>query len=89
MGDRCTHIMSNGEGCRAFALKGNSLCFMHAPENSERRKAAQREGGKRHVQLSNNMIRIKRGKIKNVMSFLANTVTEVRNCRQSSKVYQI
>lgn len=78
MANKCKYIKQDGANCEGYALKNNDYCFTHDPDSAEKRALARREGGYKQVTLCNNNIKIKRGKIKHVMKFLATTITEVR-----------
>lgn len=86
MGKRCKYIRKNGQRCNAFAIKGGDYCFTHAPEKEKARGIARVEGGVKRVVLSSSIIRLKRGKIKDVMRFLAKTITDVREGQISPQV---
>ena len=42
---KCTHILDNGEKCRAWALKDKVFCFSHDPESKDAKALAVRNGG--------------------------------------------
>lgn len=44
---RCKHIKTNGEQCKARAMKGTQYCFFHNPKTKTEVSEAGREGGER------------------------------------------
>jgi|SRR5215207_4985179 len=43
---RCAAIKANGERCRLDATEKHDMCWAHAPENREKRRARASRGGK-------------------------------------------
>jgi hypothetical protein len=43
--NKCEHIKSDGNRCKARPLKGSGLCFRHDPEQREAGHAASQRGG--------------------------------------------
>ena len=46
---RCTFQKPSGEGCRGFAIKESSYCFVHSPQTKEAQRQAASKGGKTHA----------------------------------------
>jgi hypothetical protein len=42
---KCTYTKSNNKQCQAYATKKSKLCFVHDPENQEKRLVAAAKGG--------------------------------------------
>ncbi len=44
-GNKCEHILGNGERCEAWALEGRDKCFSHDDSSREEKMIAVRKGG--------------------------------------------
>jgi len=42
----CVYENKNGEKCRGYALKNDSLCYFHSPQTKKERVIAAQKGGK-------------------------------------------
>jgi len=76
---RCHYIMSDGSQCRGYHQKNSLYCFMHDPDKKETRTLVVKDGGlSKQITLNNKIVKLKRGKARDVIKALAQTIGEVR-----------
>ena len=84
----CEKIKSDGQKCRAMAMADSQYCFFHDPSAAKAREAAQRQGGQANgpAVLPADAPDVPLHSGKDVSTFLAETINQVRKGRVSPKI---
>lgn len=79
-GNKCEHILSNGERCEAWALEGRAKCFSHDESSKEQKAiAVQRGGASRQAVIETPLQQIVINTPADIVKLLSVTITEVRD----------
>ena len=75
---KCNFIKPDGDTCQAIALKEGEFCFSHDPNMREEKMAAVSKGGSSPRKIYNPLAEIKVENVKDVVSLISTTISEVR-----------
>lgn len=75
---KCNFIKSNGEECKANAMRDSELCFTHNPDMEAEKTLAVSRGGSAPRRAHKPLIKVKVENTKDVVNLLSTTISEVR-----------
>jgi len=75
---KCQFIKSDGEECKANAMRDNEFCFSHNPDMEEERMSAVSRGGRAPRKAYEPLPEVKIENTKDVVNLLSTTISEVR-----------
>ena len=75
---KCKFIKSDGEECKANAMKESEFCFTHNPDMEDERMSAVRRGGSSPRKTYEPLPEVKIENTKDVVNLLSLTISEVR-----------
>jgi hypothetical protein len=77
---KCSFIKSDGNKCKAFAMKNSNYCWIHSPEVSEQAKSSARllGGINRQVQIPANLAEMAIKDTRDIPPLLVDTLFHIR-----------
>ena len=75
---KCQFIKSDGEECKANAMRESEFCFTHNPDTEEERISAVSRGGSAPRKVYEPLPEVKIENTKDVVNLLSTTISEVR-----------
>ena len=79
MTNHCKAITKKGEHCKSHPLKGKDYCFIHDPENKDKRALALSQGGQTPKKIQVHLDPININTQRDVVLLLCNTINNVRS----------
>jgi hypothetical protein len=90
---RCQALRKDGTPCRAAALPGETLCWVHSPTTAEARREACQAGGRtrlhRRATLTGEAPAVQLHKLADVLGLVSETVSEARRGNLDCKVANV
>lgn len=75
---KCQFVKSDGDGCRANAMRDSEFCFTHNPATEEERASAVSRGGSSPRKVYEPLPEVKIENTNDVVNLLSTTISEVR-----------